>query len=61
MCAYAVVMIRWSWAQTPKGNWVCQSGRYVAVAEWRRGYWEIRLKTDQDTMSSMTLTANVAG
>ncbi len=39
-------MIRWSWTQTAKGNWICQSGKYVAVAEWQGSEWEIRVKTD---------------
>ncbi len=38
-------MIRWSWTQTAKGNWICQSGAYVAVAEWQGAWWEIRVKT----------------
>ncbi|MDP9313595.1 MAG: hypothetical protein M3R24_22395 [Chloroflexota bacterium] len=39
-------MTRWSWTQTAKGNWICQSGKYVAVAEWQGSAWEIRVKTD---------------
>ncbi len=39
-------MIRWSWTQTAKANWICQSGKYVAVAEWQGSEWEIRVKTD---------------
>ncbi len=39
-------MIRWTWTQTAKGNWICQSGKYVAVAEWQGSEWEIRVKTD---------------
>ncbi len=39
-------MIRWSWTQTAKGNWICQSGKYMAVAEWQGAEWEIRVKTD---------------
>ncbi len=38
-------MIRWSWTQTAKGNWICQSGKYMAVAEWQGSKWEIRVKT----------------
>ncbi len=40
-------MIRWTWTQTAKGNWICQSGKYVAVAEWQGSAWEIRVKTDE--------------
>ncbi len=49
-------MIRWSWTQTAKGNWICQSGSYAAVAEWQGVQWEIRVKTG-DTVSSTTLKA----
>ncbi len=46
MCRYDQAMVRWTWTQTPKGNWICQSGKYVAVAEWQGSEWEIRVKTD---------------
>ncbi|MDP9311931.1 MAG: hypothetical protein M3R24_13785 [Chloroflexota bacterium] len=38
-------MIRWTWTQTAKGNWICLSGSYTAVAEWQGTWWEIRVKT----------------
>ena len=49
-------MIRWSWTNTARGNWICQSGRYVAVAEWQGTGWEIRVKTG-DTVSSTAIGA----
>lgn len=56
MCGYDRAMIRWSWTQTAKGNWICQSGSYAAVAEWQGTGWEIRVKTG-DTVSSTTVKA----
>ncbi|MDP9317298.1 MAG: hypothetical protein M3R24_41655 [Chloroflexota bacterium] len=49
-------MIRWSWTQTAKGNWICQSGKYIAVAEWQGAEWAIRVKT-KNGISSTTLRA----
>lgn len=57
MCGYAWGMVRWAWTQTAKGNWICQSGSYAAVAEWQGQHWEIRVKTSQNTISSTTCTA----
>lgn len=50
-------MIRWTWTQTSKGNWICQSGSYVGVAEWKHRCWSLRVKTGHDTVSSTTLNA----
>jgi hypothetical protein len=50
-------MLRCSWTHTAKGNWICQSGSYVAVAEWQGAGWELRIKTGHDTVSSTTINA----
>ncbi len=52
MCGYNWSMIRWSWTQTATGNWICQSGKYIAVAEWQGAAWEIRVKTDNGISTS---------
>ncbi len=51
-------MIRWSWTQTAKGNWICQSGKYIAVAEWQGSEWEIRVKTSEGISTTTFIAAS---
>lgn len=60
MCGYDQAMVRWTWTQTPKGNWICQSGSYCAVAEWRGTAWEIRVKTGETVSISTIKTVSPA-
>lgn len=41
---------RYTWRETPRGNWVCEHGAYTAVIELRTDAIQVRIKLPDDTV-----------